>query len=148
MSSSDARTVTPSLMRHVIVTLLRSASGRSRCSVPCTACCRSTIVTSGCTPSSRRDKSSSFSVVRCRRSASLPMSATNSRIVVLSMSALWEMLSDSRRMDASGVLSSCDASETNRRRWASVVSSRSVRLLNSRPSSVSSSSPESVRRKL
>ena len=64
------------------------------------------------------------------------------------MSALWEMLSDSRRMDASGVLSSCDASETNRRRWASVVSSRSVRLLNSCPSSVSSSCPESVRRKL
>ena len=68
---------------------------------------------------------------RLRRSASRPMSVTNSLVVSGSMLSVCKMESVSRRMPASGVFSSWLASDTNRRRASSVVCRRSVRLLNS-----------------
>ena len=73
----------------------------------------------------------SFSVVRCSLSASSDMSCTNSRTVAASMPSLPVMESASRRIEASGVLSSCEASETKRRRCCSVFSSVSVMELKS-----------------
>ena len=52
---------------------------------------------------------------------------------------------DKSRMDASGVRSSCDASDTKRRRSSSVLSRRRVMSLNSCASSVTSSRPRGVR---
>ena len=69
--------------------------------------------------------------MRERRSASRPMSVTNSLVVSGSMFSVCKMESDKRRMAARGVFSSWDASETKRRRAFSVVWRRSVRLLNS-----------------
>ena len=69
------------------------------------------------------------------------MSDTNSRMVAVSMFSVCIMLSDSSLMDASGVLSSCDASDTNRRLRSSVSRSRSVMLLNSFASAETSSLP-------
>ena len=92
-------------------------------------------------PSSRRLRSSSFSVVRCRRSDAVRMSETNSRMVSGSICRVFRMLSDIRRMEASGVFSSCEASETKRLRCFSFSSRHSVRVLNSRSSSLISSLP-------
>ena len=78
--------------------------------------------------------------MRVRRSDSFPMSLTNSRIVSASIS-FCKMESDRSLMEASGVLSSCDASDTNCRCVASDSCKRSVSLLNSVASVVYSSSP-------
>ena len=82
----------------------------------------------------------SFCVMRVRRSASLPMSETNSRIVSASIS-FCRMESDRSLMEASGVFSSCEASETNWRCCASDSCNRSVSLLNSVASVANSSEP-------
>ena len=79
--------------------------------------------------------------MRLRRSASWPMSMTNSRVVSGSMLSVCKMESVSSRMAASGVFSSWEASDTNRRRAFSVTWSRSVRLLNSSPIWAISSRP-------
>ena len=79
--------------------------------------------------------------MRVRRSASSPMSETKSFTVSRSMPSVWRMESVSRRMEARGVLSSWEASETKRRRTSSVVWSRSVSWLNSPASWLSSSPP-------
>ena len=68
--------------------------------------------------------------MRVRRSASLPMSATNSRMVSASISFCM-MESVSSLMEASGVFSSWEASETNCRWACSEAWRRSVSLLNS-----------------
>ena len=78
--------------------------------------------------------------MRVSRSDSAPMSATNSRIVSVSIS-FCRMESDNSLIDASGVLSSCDASETNCRSVISVCCSLSVSLLNSAASVAYSSEP-------
>ena len=126
---------------QLTATDMSPASGASSRAVAAAASPRSTRVSSRGAPASRRERSSSFSDVRCSRSASEAMSETNSRTVAASMPSLWVMLSASNLMAASGVFSSCEASETNLRRSASVVCSRSVRSLNSSESSVSSSLP-------
>ena len=69
--------------------------------------------------------------MRLSRSASRPMSVTNSLVVSSSMWSVCKMESVSSRMPARGVFSSWLASDTKRRRAFSVVCSRSVRLLNS-----------------
>ncbi|CAN4011768.1 DUF3852 domain-containing protein, partial [Dysosmobacter welbionis] len=80
---------------------------------------------------SSRVRRSRSSVIRERRSASCPMSVTNSRAVSRSMFSVWRMESVSSRMAARGVFSSWEASDTKRRRAFSVVWRRSVKLLNS-----------------
>ena len=99
----------------------------------------STTSRTGSGLASSRVRVSSFSLMRVSRSASSPMSATNSFTVSMSTFSVWRMESVSRRMDASGVLSSWDASDTNRRRASSVVWSRPVSWLNSSASWPSSS---------
>ena len=81
--------------------------------------------------------------MRVRRSASSPMSATNSLAVSASICSFWRMESVSRRMEARGVLSSWDASETKRRRTSSVVWRRPVSWSNSSARRASSSWPPS-----
>ena len=79
--------------------------------------------------------------MRLRRSASCPISPTNSRRVSPSMFSFWRMESVSRRMAARGVLSSWEASETNCRLAPSVSWRRSTRSLNSPAIWVNSSWP-------
>ena len=76
----------------------------------------------------RRSRSS---VMRSKRAASSPISATNSRVVSGSMFSVCRMESVSSLMPARGVFISWEASDTKRRRASSVVWSRPVRLLNS-----------------
>ena len=125
---------------------LLSASGASRRRVSPAASPTSTLTRLTCAPSSRRERSSSFSVVRCSRSVSSAMSETNSRTVSMSMFSVPVMESASSRMAASGVFSSCEASETKRRRCSSVFCSVSVMELKSAYSSLSSSEPSTVTR--
>ena len=90
---------------------------------------------------SRRVRASRCSVMRVRRSASSPMSLTKSCTVSWSIWLFCKMESASRRMEARGVFSSWEASETKRRRTSSVVWSRSVSWLNSSASWAISSRP-------
>ena len=91
---------------------------------------------------SSRVRASRCSVIRVSRSASVPMSETKSRRVTWSMVSFWRMESASSRMEARGVFSSWEASDTKRRRTSSVVWRRSVSWLNSSASRASSSRPE------
>ena len=90
---------------------------------------------------SRRLRASRRWLMRVRRSASSPMSETNSRTVSMSTELFCKMESASSRMEAKGVFSSWEASETNRRRTSSMVCKRSVSSLNSMASWAISSLP-------
>ena len=101
------------------------------CSTFSTTRLTSTGTSATATALSIRVRVSSFSEMRVSRSASSPMSETKSFTVAGSMSPVWRMESVSSRMEARGVLSSWEASETKRRRTSSVVWSRPVSSLNS-----------------
>ena len=140
-SPSVAATAAPGPQEAYTATSFSWATGRSirvtRSSTGSTA----TSAGGSMAPLSSRVSRSRSSVMWLSRSASWPMSLTNSLAVALSMFSVWRMESVSSRMEASGVFSSWEASETNCRRALSVSCSRSTRSLNSPAIWVNSSWP-------
>ena len=128
-------------MRHFSSTSTAWAKGSSRWATFSTTAPNSTVSRTRSAPASSRVRASRCSLMRVRRSASSPMSDTNSRTVPMSTDSFCKMESVSRRMEAKGVFSSCEASDTNRRRASSVVWRRWVSWLNSSASWAISSRP-------
>ena len=134
------RTVQPRFQLPVRSICRSSASGTSIRNTRETTSPTSTTSCSGPAESSRRLSIRSFCDMRLRRSASLPMSATNSRMVSASIS-FCKIESESSLIEASGVFSSCEASDTNCRCISSDSCKRSVSLLNSSANIAYSSEP-------